>query len=202
MPITRLMWRGPMPAPVHAPPATGFDDVTKGYVPWSRSRNVAWAPSSSTCCPRRARRGRGATVSAMYGASPRRDLARGSGRRSRRRRAAAGCRPWPGFAFFSFSTASSFSRKISRVEQVLHAQADALGLVGVGRPDAALGGAELVLATSRSVDRVELLVVRQDQVGVAATPSGGDSRCPRPRAGRSRRAAPPGRRRRRCRSPA
>ena len=27
-PTTRSMWRGPMPAPVHAPPATGFDDVT------------------------------------------------------------------------------------------------------------------------------------------------------------------------------
>ena len=29
---------------VQAPPATGLDDVTKGYVPWSRSRNVACAP--------------------------------------------------------------------------------------------------------------------------------------------------------------
>ena len=42
----RNMRRGPIPVPVAAHDATGFDDVTNGYVPWSRSRNVAWAPSS------------------------------------------------------------------------------------------------------------------------------------------------------------
>ena len=53
------------------------------------------------------------------------------------------------------------------VEQVLHAQADAQRLVGVGGTDAALGGAELVLAEEALGDAVELLVVRHDQVRVA-----------------------------------
>ena len=53
------------------------------------------------------------------------------------------------------------------VEQVLHAQADAQRLVGVGGADAALGGAELVLAEEALGDAVELLVVRHDQVRVA-----------------------------------
>ncbi len=30
MPMTSPIMRGPTPVPVHAPPATGFDDVTKG----------------------------------------------------------------------------------------------------------------------------------------------------------------------------
>ncbi len=30
MPITRLMCNGPTPEPVHAPPATGFEEVTNG----------------------------------------------------------------------------------------------------------------------------------------------------------------------------
>ncbi len=41
-----------MPPPVVAPPATAFEEVTNGYDPWSRSRSVPWAPSSSTCSPR------------------------------------------------------------------------------------------------------------------------------------------------------
>ena len=53
------------------------------------------------------------------------------------------------------------------VEQVLHAQADAQRLVGVGGADAALGGAQLVLAQAALGDAVELLVVRHDQVRVA-----------------------------------
>jgi hypothetical protein len=31
---------GPIPSPVAASPATGFEEVTNGYVPWSRSRRV------------------------------------------------------------------------------------------------------------------------------------------------------------------
>ncbi len=53
------------------------------------------------------------------------------------------------------------------VEQVLHAQAHAQRLVGVGGADAALGGAQLVLAEAALGDAVELLVVRHDQVRVA-----------------------------------
>ena len=60
-----------------------------------------------------------------------------------------------------------------RVEEVLHPQADAGGLVGVGGADAALGRAELVAAEEPLAHAVELLVVRHDQVGVAAHPQAG-----------------------------
>ena len=40
-----------MPAPTQTPPATGLEDVTNGYVPWSTSSIVAWAPSNSTVWP-------------------------------------------------------------------------------------------------------------------------------------------------------
>ena len=56
------------------------------------------------------------------------------------------------------------------VEQVLDPQADAHGAVGVGRTDATLRGADPVLAQVPLVEGVELLVVREDQVGVTADP--------------------------------
>ncbi len=46
--MTRLIFVGPTPAPVQAPPAVGFEDVTKGYVPWSMSSSVPWPPSKRT----------------------------------------------------------------------------------------------------------------------------------------------------------
>ena len=52
-PSTASMRVGPMPAPAHAPPATVFDEVTNGYVPWSTSSRVACAPSRSTDFPAR-----------------------------------------------------------------------------------------------------------------------------------------------------
>ena len=67
-----------------------------------------------------------------------------------------------------------------RVEQVLHAQADAQRLVGVGGADAALGGAELVLAEVALGDAVELLVVRHDQVRVARQLAARDVSMPLP----------------------
>ncbi len=39
---------GPIPAPVHIPPATVLEDVTYGYEPKSISRSVPWAPSNNT----------------------------------------------------------------------------------------------------------------------------------------------------------
>ena len=33
IPITRVIFVGPTPEPVEAPPAVGLDEVTKGYVP-------------------------------------------------------------------------------------------------------------------------------------------------------------------------
>src|SRR5438067_3458030 len=65
-PITREIRVGGMPDPTHAPPAVGFEDVTKGYVPWSTSSNVAWAPSSSTVSSFSNARARISRVSAMY----------------------------------------------------------------------------------------------------------------------------------------
>src|SRR2546430_9916877 len=41
------------PAPASSPPATQLDEVTNGYVPWSRSSRVPCAPSSSTRFPSR-----------------------------------------------------------------------------------------------------------------------------------------------------
>ncbi|CAM5596234.1 Purine nucleoside phosphorylase OS=Streptomyces tendae OX=1932 GN=GUR47_16200 PE=3 SV=1 [Streptomyces tendae] len=46
--MTRLIFVGPTPAPVQAPPTVGFDEVTKGYVPWSMSSSVPWPPSKRT----------------------------------------------------------------------------------------------------------------------------------------------------------
>ena len=54
------------------------------------------------------------------------------------------------------------------VEEVLDPEADARGLVGVGRADAALGRPQGVLAEEALGHPVQLLVVRHDQVGVAA----------------------------------
>src|SRR3954452_23533891 len=51
IPSTVVMRVGPMPEPTAAPPAVGFDDVTKGYVPWSTSSSVPWEPSRSTVSP-------------------------------------------------------------------------------------------------------------------------------------------------------
>ena len=42
---------GPTPAPMQADAAIGFDEVTKGYVPWSMSSSTPWAPSNSTVWP-------------------------------------------------------------------------------------------------------------------------------------------------------
>src|SRR5947208_58355 len=68
-PITWEIRVGGMPDPTHAPPAVGLDEVTNGYVPWSTSSRVAWAPSSSTVSPFSSARPSTSRVSAMYGRS-------------------------------------------------------------------------------------------------------------------------------------
>ena len=60
------------------------------------------------------------------------------------------------------------------VEQVLHADAQARGLVGVARADAAPRGADLQLAELRLARVVEEHVVRHDQVRVGADPQAGE----------------------------
>ncbi len=57
-----------------------------------------------------------------------------------------------------------------RVEEVLHPQPHAGRLVGVGGPDAPLGGAELGPPEAPFGEAVDLLVEREDQVRVAADP--------------------------------
>jgi hypothetical protein len=64
-----------------------------------------------------------------------------------------------------------------RVEEVLDPEPDAGRLVGVGRADTALGRPQGVLAQEALGHPVQLLVVRHDQMGVAADdqPAGVDS---------------------------
>ena len=69
--------------------------------------------------------------------------------------------------FTRSSAQASFSRKIVLVEQILHAQADARHLVLVARADAALGGADKVLAQAAFEGTVQVDVVRHDDVCVA-----------------------------------
>ena len=68
-PSTRSIRVGPTPTPVAAPEAIGFDEVTNGYVPWSRSSSVACAPSKSTCLPARSASSTSSETSPTYGAS-------------------------------------------------------------------------------------------------------------------------------------
>src|SRR4051812_12689266 len=70
--ITPMTWEirvGGMPEPTHAPPAVGLDEVTNGYVPWSTSSRVAWAPSSRTVLPSARAWPSTRVVSEMYGRS-------------------------------------------------------------------------------------------------------------------------------------
>ena len=61
---------GPIPKLTAAPAAIGLDDVTNGYVPWSRSSSVPCAPSNSTLSPSRSARSTSSDVSATYGREP------------------------------------------------------------------------------------------------------------------------------------
>ncbi len=65
--MTRLIFVGPTPAPVQAPPAVGLLEVTNGYVPWSMSSSVPWPPSKSTTLSCSSAWFRTRTVSATYG---------------------------------------------------------------------------------------------------------------------------------------
>ena len=71
-------------------------------------------------------------------------------------------------AFFSLSDHVELLAEDLGVEQVLDPQPDPRGLVGVGRADPPLGGAQLVLAQVALGEPVQLVVVGHDQVGVAA----------------------------------
>lgn len=65
--MTRVIFVGPTPVPVQAPPAVGLDEVTKGYVPWSMSSSVPWPPSKRTTLPSSSASFSTRVVSATYG---------------------------------------------------------------------------------------------------------------------------------------
>ena len=66
MPQISSMSFGPTPVPVHARARTGLDEVTNGYVPWSMSSSVPWAPSKRTVRPASSASHVRRAVSAMY----------------------------------------------------------------------------------------------------------------------------------------
>ena len=55
-----------------------------------------------------------------------------------------------------------------RIEKILHTQTNTRCLIGIGRANTALGRADLVLAKATFGELVEFLVVREDQMCVAA----------------------------------
>ena len=61
------MLRGPTPAPTQAAPATGLEEVTNGYVPWSMSSIAPCAPSNITVRPSASRSHMSFAVSPMCG---------------------------------------------------------------------------------------------------------------------------------------
>ena len=67
-------------------------------------------------------------------------------------------------SLFSLIRSCELRLEALRVDQVDHAQADARGLVAVGRADAALGGADLVLALEHLALRVQFAVIREHHV--------------------------------------
>ncbi len=86
------------------------------------------------------------------------------------------------------------------VQQVLDADAQAGGLVGVTGADPAAGRADLQLAQFGLAGRVQQQVVGHDQVGVGGDPQAAGVDPPRAQRRRAPRSGPSGRSRRRCRS--
>src|SRR5215469_6858512 len=65
-PATMLIEFGGTPVPVAAPPDVALDEVTNGYVPWSMSNIVPWAPSKRTDLPSSSARFVNSAVSQIY----------------------------------------------------------------------------------------------------------------------------------------
>ena len=164
MPQTSSSEPGPTPAPGPAAPATVFDEVTNGYVPWSMSSRAPWAPSNTTRPPSSSTRHAIGGVSAMKGSRRCPWVAVLLGHRVEVELGRLGVRPQ--------HQALGLHRRVDLlaqdvlVEQVLHADAEPGRLVGVAGSDAAPGGADLELAELRLALLVEQLVVRHDQVRV------------------------------------
>ena len=131
-PQTSSMSFGPTPAPTHAAPATGFEEVTNGYVPWSMSSSAPWAPSKSTTpvVVERAvgeRRGVGDVLLEAVAVGEVLLASSTAGRAAGRARTGAGC------SRLGSSAADDLLLEDLLVEHVLHADAQARGLVGVAR---------------------------------------------------------------------
>ena len=188
---------GPIPIPVAAAPAIGFDEVTKGYVPWSRSSSVPCAPSSRTRLPSRIASSTSSDVSATYGRSrcAKRLVPRGDVLELERLVLVDALEP----DVLLRERGLDLLAQDLRVEQVLDADPEAGRLVGVGGPDPAPRRPDLELAEPLLARAVDRDVPRHDQVRVARDLRAARRRSRAPPARRSRRAAPPGRRRSRRR---
>ena len=159
-------------------PAIGFDEVTNGYVPWSRSSSVPCAPSKQHAIARRAAPGRrAATCRRRTGAA----AARSPRARRRRPRASSGSALVDALepdVLLGERDLDLLAQDL-RVEQVLDADADPRRLVRVRRADAAPRRADLELAEPALARLVDRDVPRHDQVRVAGDADSPRSRCPR-----------------------
>ena len=172
MPQTSSMSFGPTPVPTQADAETGLEEVTNGYVPWSMSSSVPCAPSKTTMPCRSST----SHVSfARVGDVLRDPVAVGQivlGHRLqvelRRLRVRAQLQA------LRLQRGGDLLLEDLLVEQVLHADAEARGLVGVARADAAARGADLQPAELRLAGVVEQHVVRHDQVRVGADAQAGE----------------------------
>ena len=141
-------------------------------MPWSMSSSVPWAPSKSTLPPAsstsQVRRGGVGDVlrdpvavgQVVLGHRLQVELGRLGERAAATRRLG--------------SIAATIFFEDLLVQQVLHADAQARGLVGVAGADAAAGRPDLELAELRLARVVEEHVVRHDQVRVGADPQAGE----------------------------
>ena len=154
-----------MPKLTAAPAAIGLDDVTNGYVPWSRSSSVPCAPSNSTCRPFAER---AVDEQRRVGDVGREPL----GVRKRQRddlldvERLDAVDPLEPDVLLARRELDLLAQDL-RVEQVLDADPDARRLVGVRGPDPAPRRADLQLPEPALARAVERDVPRHDQVGVA-----------------------------------
>ena len=166
--MTAVMRVGPMPSPTQAPPAIGFDEVTNGYVPWSTSSSVPCAPSHSTSSSRSSACAISSDVSATYGRSrgAKREHLVGGGR---------GVEPLEAVhvlehVVLDVERRHDLGPQDLLVEQVLHADARARHLVGVGGADAAPRRADAQVAEPQLARAVEQAMPRHHDVRVARDP--------------------------------
>ena len=159
-----------MPVPVAAAPAIGFDEVTNGYVPWSRSRSVPCAPSSRLAGFLERLIDEQRSVGHI-GAKP----------------LGAGLHPLGELLYLERSgVVEAFQHDVFLrqsglellaedlgVEDVLHPDAEARRLVGVRGTDSSAGRPDLELPEPPLAGRVDRDVPRHDQVGVSRDPEPG-----------------------------